>query len=64
MHRIRLLTLGMVTAGFVGTVLAGFWNFILGLVIAVVIFVIFAVVAFMRQGPGWSQDEDDDRKSW
>ncbi len=64
MHRIRLLTLGLVMAGFIGTVLSECWAFTPAIVIAVAVFVIFAVVAFVRKGPGWSHDEDDDRNSW
>jgi hypothetical protein len=59
-----LLTLGMVLAAFTGVVLSGVWNFTMGIVIAVAVFVSFAVAAFLCRGPGWSHDEDDDRKSW
>jgi hypothetical protein len=64
MYRIRLLTLGMVLAAFAGTVLAETWDFIPGIVVAVVIFVIFAIAALVRSGPGWSHDEEEARKSW
>lgn len=61
-HRIRLLTLGMVIAAFAGIILAGFWNFILGIIIAAAIFAGFALAAFLSSGPGWF--DDDDRHSW
>jgi hypothetical protein len=64
MHRIRLLTLGMVLAVFVGVVLTVTWNFVMGIVLGVAIFVSFAIAAFIRSGPGWSHDEDDARDSW
>jgi len=64
MHRIRLLTLGMVSGAFIGVVLAEAWNFILGIVIAAAVFVGFTVAAFLCSGPGWFEDDDDDRRSW
>jgi uncharacterized membrane protein YoaK (UPF0700 family) len=64
MHRIRLLTLGMVSGAFVGAVLAMAGNFALGIVIAAAVLVAFAVAALLCRGPGWSEDDDDDRKSW
>ena len=63
MHRVRLLTIGMVMAGFLGVVLSGFWDFTLGIIIAAVVFITFAIAAFLGGGPGWTHD-DDDRKSW
>ena len=63
-HRIRLLTLGMVISAFAGIVLAEFWDFILGIVIAGAIFAGFALTAFLSRGPGWFEDDDHDRPSW
>ena len=63
-HRIRLLTLGMVISAFTGIILAGFWDFVLGIVSAGAIFVSFALAAFLSRGPGWFEDDDSDRPSW
>ena len=54
----------MLTAGFIGIGLAGFWNFVLGIIIGVAVFLVFLVAAILRPGPGWTHDEDDDRHSW
>jgi len=64
MHRIRLLTLGALLAAFIGVVLSRYWYFVPGIVIAVIVFLIFAIAAFVKSGPGWSQDDDDDQNSW
>jgi hypothetical protein len=64
MHRVRLFTLGLVLAAFIGTVLAEVWSFTLGIVIAVIVFVSFAVAALVKGGPGWKKDEEDTRNSW
>jgi uncharacterized membrane protein len=60
MKRIKWLIIGLAMAAVIGFILFQFWNLVVSVVAAVVLFVLFAVAIFAGGGFRWGHDEDED----
>ena len=60
MKRIKWLFIGFAVAAVIGVILFRFWNLIVSVVAAVVLFVLFVVAIFAKGGFCWDHDEDED----
>lgn len=60
MKSVKWLIIGLAMAAVIGFILFEFWNVLVGIIAAVVIFVLFTVVIFAGGGFRWDHNEDED----